>query len=431
MKKKIIIAYHAFMAGEYYQTMMKEQFDKLRLSGLFDACDHLYIGITEHPGRVPENGVEWARDYWKDFSDKVWIVVHPGNNEEKDTIRWIRDYVFGFPDDYIFYLHTKSVTKCTPATEDWRRYMEYFNIEIWRDCITKLDLGYDCCGIMWNQDTPIGYFPHFSGNFWWAKASYLKTCNHGYLESDWRYHREFWVGSGANVKAFEFHNSGLNTRKNLTEGKGHFDVTYPRINYERNDNMKLHVIVTVFQRSQQLSRLIWDFLGQSNPNWLMHIVNDGPAPTEMTDFLAHHFNDDRIDFRSTPQVNGAWGFPNRKMMIQEIQCDPNDFILVTNDDNEYLQPFVEFFLNSCQSDVGFVYCNTIHSYMGYEILHTEVRSCYIDMGSFIVRADVAKKVGFNHQHEQADGAYAEECAAECRARGLRIVQVNKSLFCHN
>ncbi len=430
MTKKIIIAYHVFMAGPYYQTMMLSQFDSLIKFGLFNACSKLYIGITDHPGKSPENGIEWVKGIWKD-SDKVEIVVHPNNNEEANTLKWVRDYSMVNPDDYVFYFHTKSVTKCTPATEDWRRYMEYFNIENWRDCVTKLDLGYDCCGILWNQDTPIGYFPHFSGNFWWAKTRYLQTLNHGYLESDWRYHREFWVGSNTNVRAFEFHNSGLNIRKLLTEGKGHFDVTYPRSNYERNRNMKIHVIVTVYQRSQQLARLIWDFLCQTNPNWTMNIVHDGPAPIELTAFLAKSFNDARLNFRSTPQVNGKWGFPNRKMMVQEVQGEPTDFILITNDDNEYIQPFVEFFINSCQPDVGMVYCNTIHSYMGYDILQTRVQVCYIDMGSFITRMDVAKAVGFNHEHEQADGAFAEECAAECSRRGLRVVGINKALFVHN
>jgi hypothetical protein len=154
------------------------------------------------------------------------------------------------------------------------------------------------------------------------------------------------------------------------------------------------------------------------------------VPKELLDTL-RIFNDPRIDFRSTEVVNGLWGFPNRKMMVQAVEGEPTDFLLITNDDNEYIQPFVELMSNCCQADVGMVYCNTIHSYMGYEILQTRVQVMYIDMGSFITRMDVAKKVGFNHQHEQADGVFAEECAAECARMGLRVVGIPKALFCHN
>jgi hypothetical protein len=424
--KKIVITYHAFLFEPYFRGMMFEQFAKLKSSGLFDACSKLHIGIVNQS----IDGVQWVRDCWKE-SDKVEIEVYPDNLEETRTLSWLRDYAKDHSDEYVLYFHTKSIWRYTKNTEDWRRYMEYFNIENWRECVQRLDVEYDCCGVMWNVDTPLGMHPHFSGNFWWAKTSYINKLDHSFLESSNRYDREFWIGTDPNVKAFEMHNSRLNDKESLIASKGHYDVEYPRSNYERNYKMKIHVIVTVYQRSQQLARLIWDFLCQTNPNWTMSIVHDGPAPTEMTDFLTKHFNDTRIDFRSTPQVNGKWGFPNRKMMVQEVQGEPTDFMLITNDDNEYIQPFVELFSNQCQGDVGMVYCNTIHSYMGYEILHTEVRSCYIDMGSFIVRMDVAKAVGFNHEHEQADGAFAEECATECRKRGLRIIGIQKALFVHN
>jgi hypothetical protein len=435
--RKIVIAYHAFMVGSGYMDMMVEQFRLILSSKLYPAVDKIYIGVVDHPDKYPKNGKEWIESFWKFGSskkegslEKTEIVFYLNNNEEADTLKWVRDYAKDNPDDYILYFHTKSVSHANMATEDWRRYMEYFNIENWTDCVQKLDEGYDCCGVMWNVDTPIGMYPHFSGNFWWAKASYINTLKHEWLDTEWRYHREFWIGSNPNVKAYEFHNSKLNDKQSLIEGKGHFDVTYPRNRYEKNRTMKIHVIVTVFRRMLPLTRLIYDFLGQSNPNWTMSIVHDGQASEDLPKMI-ESFNDLRLSFRETPQVNGKWGFPNRKMMVQEIEGNPDDFLLITNDDNEYIQPFVDMFLAQCQPDVGMVYCNTIHSYMGYEILQTRMQVMYIDMGSFITRLDVAKAVGFNHEHEQADGVFAEECAAECGRRGLRVVQINKALFCHN
>jgi hypothetical protein len=434
--KKIVVVYHAFMHGNNYMEMMIEQCRLVLNTGLYQAASKIYIGVIESSTRSPIHGQEWLNSFWKSSSSKkegelgkVEIVFYSENKEEAETLKWIRDYAKSNPGDYVLYFHTKGISKFSRATEDWRRYMEYFCVEQWRDCVQKLDEGYDCCGVMWNTHTPIGSHQHFSGNFWWANTDHINTLDNSFLEMNWRFYREFWIGNNPHTKQFEFHNSGLNNCESLIADKGHYNTLYPRSIYEKKF-MKIHIICTVFERVKPMGRLIYEFILQTNPNWTMSIIHDGPAPQNLV-LLIESFKDRRITFQATPQVNGFWGFPNRRKMVQEIQGDDKDYILCTNDDNQYLQVFIEYFLNQCKPDVGMVYCNTLHSYMGYDILHTEVRSHHIDMGSFIVRMDVAKKVGFNHQHEQADGAFAEECATECRGRRLKIVQINKALYAHN
>lgn len=229
---KIIIAYHIYLYGDHYVDMIIEQFRLLLYSdNLYQKCDKLYIGIVDSDNTNSSNRIQFIKDYWK-LASKVEIVVYDKNNEEADTLKWIRDYAINNPDDYVLYFHTKGISKLSPATEDWRRYMEYFVIEKWKDCINKLNEGFDCCGVLWNTDTPIGVFPHFSGNMWWANTNYINTLNHSYLDLDWRYYREFWIGSNLNAKVYEFHNSGLNDEWSLIAGKGHYDVLYPKSNYE-------------------------------------------------------------------------------------------------------------------------------------------------------------------------------------------------------
>lgn len=249
--KKIVIAYHAYLYGTYYMEMIGEQFRKIynavqlpdgsMETNLFPRCDKMYIGIVDSTNKKPEWGVELVSKFFNNRSSKVnekanskvEVVVYPDNNEETDTLKWIRDYSKENPGDYVLYFHMKGITKYSPATESWRRYMEYFVIENWKDCVAKLKEGYDCCGVMWNTDTPIGIHSHFSGNFWWANTSYINTLNHKLLDSNWRFDREFWIGTGTDVKPFEFHNSRLNDKRSLIEGKGHYDVEYPRSNYEK------------------------------------------------------------------------------------------------------------------------------------------------------------------------------------------------------
>lgn len=250
--KRLVIAYHVYLHGTRYMEMITDQLRKITNAkfnpdgsyenNLFHYCHKLHIGVNDSPHKKPDYGVQWIQN-WYNFASskqgtglpdpKVEVVVHKGNEELRPTLRWIRDYAAKNPDDYILFFHTKGITHYTQATEDWRNYMEYFVIENWKDCVQKLDEGYDCCGVLWNTHTPIGIFPHFSGAFYWAKASYINTLNHSYIDSEWRYHMEFWIGSNPNAKVFEFHNSGYNTTERLIAGQGHYHIPYPRSNYAK------------------------------------------------------------------------------------------------------------------------------------------------------------------------------------------------------
>lgn len=229
--RKLIIAYHAYLFNDRYMGMMVPQFQLLLSSGLYQACDKLYIGVVDTPDKRPANGIDWVKDFWKFSSSKennetrskVEIVVYPDNKEEANTLKWVKDYSVNNPDDYVLYFHTKGITHYTPATESWRKYMEYFVIENWKDCIVKLDEGHDCCGVRWHTNTFMGKFPHFSGGMWWAKTSYINTLNHEYLDLPIRFYREFWIGSNPNVKQFVFHDNGVNP----------YAVVYDRSNYEK------------------------------------------------------------------------------------------------------------------------------------------------------------------------------------------------------
>jgi hypothetical protein len=195
--------------------------------------------------------------------------------------------------------------------------------------------------------------------------------------------------------------------------------------------MKLHVIAVAFNRPTELKRLVYDFQTQTRPDWTLHVIHDGPPPDGIPQFFKG-LKDPRVEFDFTKVVNGYWGHPNRRMMLQEIQGEADDYVLITNDDNQYVMAFVEIMLLVCNGTVGMVTCDTIHNYFKYDVLRTKIRVGNIDMGSFIVKLDVAKAVGFNHIDEVvADGIYAEECAAECTKRQLRVLGINKALFIHN
>lgn len=192
----------------------------------------------------------------------------------------------------------------------------------------------------------------------------------------------------------------------------------------------IHVICTVYDRPIHLRRLIDCFVLQTVPNWFLHIVCDGPPMPEILATMAL-YNDPRITFTSTPQVNGKWGHPNRKMMLEQLTPNSTDFVVITNDDNQYVAKFVEYFLASYNPRVGFIFCDTVHSYLDYGVMKSELRENFIDMGCFAVRLDVARRIGFTQEHFSADGYYAVACATYCLKKNLKRVYIPKPLFTHS
>jgi len=90
---------------------------------------------------------------------------------------------------YVYYIHTKGASYGpNPKSDSWRREMAEFILGNWRRCVEQLDLGRDTCGIKREKD-------HYAGNFWWAKASYIRT-----LERPKRTRNRFYYENWLNVR---------------------------------------------------------------------------------------------------------------------------------------------------------------------------------------------------------------------------------------
>ena len=179
--------------------MYYEQLGALVSNGLYDKLKHLHIGFN---GSLSTCSVP----------DKAVAHANKNQQEETGTLKALRDWCASNPDAYVLYFHTKGSSRRTRFTEDWRKCMQYFVITNWRECYQALREGYDLAGINWQEDTSMGHHPHFSGGFWWAKASYINTLKDEALESNFRYDREFWVGTG-NPKVKNLWETHYNTRK--------------------------------------------------------------------------------------------------------------------------------------------------------------------------------------------------------------------------
>jgi hypothetical protein len=191
-------------------SITKEQTNLLMESGLFFGA-HSEINMMLHYNK---EDFDWLIKTWPEVPGSVNYKVFDESYKEwheGTTIYHIQELVHSTEEEfYVCYIHHKGVSS---GQHSWRHYMQYWNIEKWKECVAKLDEGYDLCGASFLNNPP---HPFYAGNFFWARASYLRKCKRikSPAENNFQpqfsgqpHHRfdyECWHGSG-NPKAYDMH----------------------------------------------------------------------------------------------------------------------------------------------------------------------------------------------------------------------------------
>jgi hypothetical protein len=208
---------HLATMGEY-QRIGSELMDSIKSSGLLLACDELNICIVGDG------------DFIYVSSEK--IKKHKlGRIDEYEfpTLQLIEDTITD--GDKILYINGLGVTNDSIFKQSWRKYLTYFNIVKYNHCTKALDNGYDTCGVDWRTNP----LQHYSGNFWWANSSYLKTLPkiqtlnkpNSPRVLTLRHNAEMYIGMNPNVKPRILHQS------NISQYERHL-FTYDKENYVDN-----------------------------------------------------------------------------------------------------------------------------------------------------------------------------------------------------
>lgn len=165
--KKIIGFWHIGAVGDW-RRIIAEQYAKLRDFGLYDASDEIVVGFIGGRGREHELNIPILRD--PKFA--VFATEDVRDYEFPTLARAWKTAQDSEEPFLCYYLHTKgaslAATSQQKGADAWRRYMEYFSLEKWKDCAAILG-EYDTCGVELQLEDS-----HYSGNFWWATSDYLK-----------------------------------------------------------------------------------------------------------------------------------------------------------------------------------------------------------------------------------------------------------------
>ena len=157
----------------------------------------------------------------KVYRENVDIIEYSENINlfEIPTINIIHSFCVRNPESKVLYLHTKGVSYQTVPKQvaDWKNMMLYFLIN--NDCVKLLE-KHDIVGCNYLENP----HPHFSGNFWWTRASYVNKLKP--IETTVKHDAEWWIFSDnkSNPSYYSLHNSNIN----------HYHELYPLERYKEN-----------------------------------------------------------------------------------------------------------------------------------------------------------------------------------------------------
>jgi hypothetical protein len=168
---KIRIIYHV-VAKLSWQEVTNKCIEKMKLAGLWDSANEIHMMCHYDPALF-DNFIKTLetdnRIKWHLFSNSIHMRGESYTNHklkqicDQDQEEWL-----------VLRLHNKSSNYENHPDRElaymWRDLIEYWNINRWQLLVSKLEEGYDVASNQW-LELP---WPHFSGNVWWAKSSYIK-----------------------------------------------------------------------------------------------------------------------------------------------------------------------------------------------------------------------------------------------------------------
>ena len=222
-------------------NVLEGQMNRMAESGLLDVAERVVLCTNGTPSNF-----DAAKTALSEFDNVEFVHVSDTYQKfEYPTLHKLKQDCDSAEEDfYICYLHLKGLTRPNDANvQDWRDYMEHWNIDKWKDCVEALDDECDTVGTNFIESP----WPHYSGNFWWSRASYIKRLDSlvdpdnlswgqpsRYINAildrgNFRYEHEAWIGNG-DPDWYE-----IDSTPGKTTPGWHFDNRWPRENYAKDE----------------------------------------------------------------------------------------------------------------------------------------------------------------------------------------------------
>lgn len=192
-----IAYYHFYLTDNeaVWSSIFMEQMKYAEDSGLLDNLDVIKItAITQEDNRMRTfvnlchtYPVKMEISFIKNSvtNDKQMLDGREGSGLITEIPTFARMYKDSQEKDFnLLYFHGKGITAFDKHLSHgdqhnvdtfkryyyWRHYLNWGVLERWEECIKALD-NHDMAGVNFSTDPE----PHYSGSFWWAKSSHIRT----------------------------------------------------------------------------------------------------------------------------------------------------------------------------------------------------------------------------------------------------------------
>jgi len=193
--------------------------------------------------------------------------------------------------------------------------------------------------------------------------------------------------------------------------------------------MKIEFIIPTYSRLPHLITMMGSLQSQSNPNWTAHIVADCP-PEEIQEGLktiVEFFNDERFKLTILPERHNDWGHTPRQYGLDNAT---EEWVCMSGEDNYYVPHFVDKMLKAGENN-HFVYCDMVHNWINQEYVPIQSTLQYgtIDIGNFVCKTNMAKKIKLKSEFEHADWLFVEEFRKKYKHANIK--KISGILYVHN
>lgn len=191
---------HNYLDNHWIETVTS-QITRLINSGLYKSSHKIFFGVQSKSSRDINLFQSIVEKF--DVDSKINIMIFEENTYEFSTLIFLQNYCKINKNGISLYYHTKGTSrKKNTNIESWRECLEYFNIDKWKSNFLKINLeNFDVSGalyITWFHFLDIKLENYYSGNFWWAKNSYISNLPNidklFHKEPENRTLCELWIG---------------------------------------------------------------------------------------------------------------------------------------------------------------------------------------------------------------------------------------------
>lgn len=198
----------------------------------------------------------------------------------------------------------------------------------------------------------------------------------------------------------------------------------------------LGIISVTYNQNYSLKTFINSLKCQTLQNFDIHIIHDGEWDLDLKNSLYEEkYISNNIFLHNTDIRYNDYGHSLRDWGIKKFYKDYR-YLLITNSDNYYSPKLIEYIFSEISEDTGVVYFNMVHShdqgYGTYSVLTTDFIEYRCDIGSFVVRSDIAYNVGFKRRDFNADAFFIQNINEyRNKYKLFDIKKINKCLMVHN